>query len=180
MGKKASMNKIFFLTCFIPLLLFAFGCKNKKTQIEEMPPIAEQAVEKFTITETEFGKLKMVLESESAVIDEKTNIAVLKLPRIKFYEDGKYSSLLVSETITIDLETYDIKGGGKCSINTAKNENLQTTNLQYDAKRKKIFSNEPIKITRNSETIYGESFESDPDLENIVIRKQRTIINNLN
>ena len=32
--------------------------------------MSEQAVEKFTITETELGNLKMILESESAIIDE--------------------------------------------------------------------------------------------------------------
>ncbi|MDR0822914.1 MAG: LPS export ABC transporter periplasmic protein LptC [Endomicrobium sp.] len=167
--------KKFCLLLSIFILFFA-GCRKERSHIEETPPMAEQAVEKFTITETENGKLKMILESESAVIDEKTEIAVLKLPRVKFYEDGKYSSLFVSESAEINLKTYDVKGIGKCDITTAKNEHLQTTNMQYNAKKQLIFSNTPVKITRDKDTVYGDSFEADTKLENIIIRKQRAIL----
>jgi LPS export ABC transporter protein LptC len=164
---------------FVVCLLFftVLGCRGKKAVIEETPPMTEQTIEKFTITETELGKLKMILESDLAIVDEVANIAVLKFPRIKFYDKGQYSSSLISESVRINLETYDIVGTGKCVVNTVKNESLQTTNLQYDAKRKKIFSNEAVEITRGSEIIYGDSFEADPDLENIIIKRQRGVFN---
>jgi LPS export ABC transporter protein LptC len=123
------------------ILLFAFAaffiisCKTEKTVIEETPPIPEQAVEKFTITETEKGKLKMILESESAVINEEKKIAVLQLPRVKFYKEGMYVSTLIAEKAEINLETYDVFGKGKCTIETANSEYLQTKDLSYNAKK---------------------------------------------
>lgn len=160
------------------MVFFLFGCKAERTIIEEMPPMAEQAVEKFTITETEFGKLKMVLESESAIIDEEKKVANLRLPILKFYQDGNYVSTLVTESADIDLETYDIKGNGKCTVDTVNNEYLQTTDLRYNAAKGLVFSNNNVKITRPQETVYGSGFEADTKLEKIIIKKQRVILEN--
>jgi LPS export ABC transporter protein LptC len=166
------------------ILLFAFAalfivsCKSEKTVIEEMPPIPEQAVEKFTITETEKGKLKMILESESAVINEEKKIAVLQLPRVKFYKEGSYVSTLIAESAEINLETYDVFGKGKCTIETADSQYLQTKDLSYNAKKELIYSVNDVRITTESETITGKGFESDTKLEKIIIKKQKVILDN--
>ena len=145
-------RKINFCIIIISAFVFCLGCKQEKTIIEETPPMAEQAVEKFVITETEEGKLKMVLESESAVIDDDKKTAVLKLPIVKFYKKGEYVSTLVTESATINLETYDVFGHGKCSVDTANNEHLQTTDLQYNAKKDIVFSKKDVKLARQDET----------------------------
>jgi len=177
------MNKLQITIKFIVLFVFAAflsvsfsSCKTEKTVIEETPPMSEQAVEKFTITETEYGKLKMVLESEAALINEDKKRAYLKLPRVKFYKDGNYVSTLVTESAEINLETYDVSGKGKCTVDTANNEHLQTTDLQYNAKKDIVYSKNNVKMTRNGETIYGKGFEADTKLEKIVIKKQKVIL----
>jgi len=167
------------ITLFVFIALVSVliaGCKAEKTVIEEMPPMEEQAVEKFTITETEAGKLKMILESESAVINEEKKRAHLKLPRVKFYQDGQYSSTLVSESADINLETYDISGHGKCTVDTVNNERLETTNLQYNAKENKVYSKNDVIIKRQNETVFGKSFEADTKLDKIVIKNQKVIL----
>ncbi|AKL97461.1 LPS export ABC transporter periplasmic protein LptC [Endomicrobium proavitum] len=169
------------LFVFAALICVALAsCKSEKTIIEETPPMTEQAVEKFTITETEAGKVKMVLESESAIINEDTQKAFLRLPRVKFYQDGKYASTLITESADINLETYDIAGHGKCTIDTVNNEHLQTTNLGYDAKKKIVFSKTDVTLTRDGDTVYGKGFEADTKLDKIVIKKQKIIINKNN
>jgi Uncharacterized protein conserved in bacteria len=176
---KISLRGANVFGCMLALLavvLFFSGCKQEKTVIEETPPMEEQAVEKFTITETESGKLKMILESESAVINDEKKRAHLKLPRVKFYREGEYVSTLVTESATINLETYDVDGHGKCTVDTANNEHLQTTDLKYNAKEDKVFSKNDVKITRRGETVYGEAFEADTKLEKIIIKKQRVIL----
>lgn len=175
-GKQLKKTK-FYIILFASLFIF-FGCKSEKTVIEETPPMSEQAVEKFTITETELGNLKMILESESAIIDEEKKIAVLKLPRVKFYQEGEYVSTLVTENAEIDLVTYNVIGHGKCTVDTANNEHLQTTNLHYNAEKSIVYSNTDVKVTRPGETVYGKGFEADTKLEKIVIKKQRVIIEN--
>ena len=166
------------LAVFILLALMA--CGRDKTVIEETPPIGEHAIERFTVTETEGGKLKMTLESEAALIDENINIARIKLPVAKFYKEGAYASTLIMESAEIDLETYNVRGIGKCSIDTAEAERLETTDLRYDAAKQKISSSNNVKIIRTDETVYGTAFEADTNLENIIIENQRVIINRNN
>jgi LPS export ABC transporter protein LptC len=166
---------------FVLLMLVILpGCRQERTIIEETPPMAEQAVEKFVITETEEGKLKMVLESESAVIDEEKKRALLKLPRVKFYEKGEYVSTLITESATINLDTYDVICHGKCTVDTANNEHLQTTDLQYNAKKDIVFSKNDVKLTRREEVVYGKGFEADTKLDKIIIKKQRAELINKN
>lgn len=175
-GKQLKKIKLCIML-FAALFIFA-GCKNEKTVIEETPPMSEQAVEKFTITETELGKLKMILESESAIIDEEKKVAHLRLPRVKLYRDGVYASTLVTENAEIDLDTYNVIGHGKCTVDTANNEHLQTTDLHYNTQKSIVYSNTDVKVTRRGETVYGKGFEADTKLEKIIIKKQRVILEN--
>ena len=170
---------VFAFTAFAAVLLLS-SCKTEKSVIEETPPMAEQAIEKFTITETEKGKLKMILESESAIINEEKQVAHLKLPRVKFYKEGEYVSTLITESADIHLETYDIYGHGKCTVDTANNEHLQTTDLRYDAKKETVYSKNDVKMIRQGETVFGKGFEADTKLEKIIIKNQKVILDKNN
>jgi LPS export ABC transporter protein LptC len=153
-----------------------FICSTKKTTVEETLPTSEQTIEEFTITETHGGKLGMILKAKSGIVNESENIAHLKLPIIKFYDKGSYVSTFVAESADINMDTYDIKGNGKCTVNSANNEYLQTENLIYNAKKELIYSDNNVKITRPSETMHGTSFESDTKLDKIIIKNQRILI----
>ena len=99
---------------------------------------------------------------------------------MKFYRDGQYASTLVAESADINLETYDINGRGKCTLETADNEYLQTTDLSYNAKKEIVYSVNDVKITRGNETITGKGFETDVKFEKAVIKKQRVVLENVN
>ncbi len=173
---KLNKSKILFLSL---CLIFSFtlcSCVEEENTIEETPPTTEQTIEKFVITETKDGKIKTILEAESAIIDEDNKIAKLKLPKVKFYEDGKYQSILIAEEGEINMETNNVKAFGKCTVETVNNEYLQTRDVSYDAKKQLIYSDSDIKITKDKDVMYGKGFESDTELKNIVIKKQRIII----
>ncbi|MDD5021584.1 MAG: LPS export ABC transporter periplasmic protein LptC [Endomicrobiaceae bacterium] len=169
-------KNIFCLICFLILGFSLTSCKEEESIIEETPPTTEQTIEKFVVTETQAGKIKTILEAESAIINDNEKKAYLTLPRIKFYEDGKYTSILVAESGEIDLDTNDVKALGKCTLDTVKNEYLQTRDISYNNSKKIISSNSDIKITRGKEIIYGSGFSSDINLNNITVKKQRVII----
>jgi LPS export ABC transporter protein LptC len=153
------------------------GCKSDKVVIEETPPMTERTIEKFSIAQTEEGKLKMMLEAESADIDEDENTANLELPEVKFYDKGEYSSTLVAERAIINLKTYDVRGIGKCVICTANDEHLETTDLMYNAKDRLLYSDNDVKVKRPGQTIYGKGFNADTKLQKVTIKKQRMVIN---
>ena len=173
---KLNRVKILFLA-FIFISLFGFcSCVEEDNTIEETPPTTEQTIEKFVVTETKDGKIKTILEAESAIIDEDNKIAKLKLPKVKFYDNGKYKSILIAESGEVNMEQNSVKAFGRCTVETVNNEYLQTMDVSYDANRQLIYSNNDIKITRGKDVIYGKGFESDTDLKNIVIKNQRIVI----
>jgi LPS export ABC transporter protein LptC len=167
----------FVIITILFLSVFTFFIRStKKTAVEETLPISEQTIGEFTITETHDGKLRMILKAGTAIVNESENIAHLKLPVIKFYDKGSYISTFVAESADINMDTHDIKSNGKCTLNSANNECLQTENLIYDAKKELIYSDNNVKVTRPSETVYGTSFKSDTKLNKIVIKNQRILI----
>jgi LPS export ABC transporter protein LptC len=57
-----------------------------------------------------------------------------------------------------------------------KGEILNTEQLFWDEQKKLIYSNDMVKITSAEGTIFGEGFEADEQLENIVVKKSSGII----
>ncbi|MDR1122765.1 MAG: LPS export ABC transporter periplasmic protein LptC [Endomicrobium sp.] len=158
------------------IFLFLIGCKPENVIIEKKSPMSECVIEKFTITQVKDGKLKTIIEADSVTIDENGGIAHLKLPVVKFYDNGIYVSTLISESADIDLETCDVKGIGKCVIDTANNEHLQTTDLMYNVKKNLIYSDNNIKIKKHGQMICGTGFDADTKLETVAIKNQRMVL----
>lgn len=154
---------------------FLHGCGGEVSskKIMEAPPIPEQALEQFTVSETEKGQPHWVLNAASAQINEAQKRAVLQFPRVKFYEHGQYVSTLVAARGVINTENYDIIGEGACTLDTVKGEHLETRDLRYRSDTKKIVTEAPVTLIRDGETIHGTGMEATPDLETIIIRKQR-------
>lgn len=172
---KLNRNKIFLFILLMFVGLFC-SCAVQDSEYSESKAKNEQTIEKYVITETKDGKIKTILESDFAVIDEDSKVATLTEPKVKFYDDGKYQSTLIADRGEVDMDTNNIKALGKCIVDTVNNEHLETTDVTYDANTKMIFSDSDIKITREDGVIYGKGFESDTDLQNIVIKNERIII----
>jgi LPS export ABC transporter protein LptC len=53
--------------------------------------------------------------------------------------------------------------------NEIKKQQLNTEKLTWDENKRKIFSNEPVKITTNDKTIFGQGLRSDESFTNYSI-----------
>jgi len=153
-----------------------FGCSREELPAEEAPfYVNVQTIENFTITQMHRGKIVMILSGEFAVINSE-NVADIYRPVMKFYSGGRHASTLTAERAKVNLERYDFKCSGKCVILSEKKEKLATTDLEYDAGKRLVYSRNNFTITGPGRTICGTSFESDLDLNNIVIKNQRVIL----
>ncbi|GHT37821.1 hypothetical protein AGMMS49593_05790 [Endomicrobiia bacterium] len=170
--KKCSIYTLVTLTASL-----FFCCKSKKTVAEETSSVSEQTIRKVFMTQTEKGKIKITVESESAVINESENVAYLKLPVVKFYDDkGKLTLSFVMEKAKVNILTYDVSGIGKCTIDSVNNGNLQTSDLFYNAKEKLLYGNHDVKIIRSGEIVDGKGFKYDVKLDKMIVKDQRTSI----
>jgi len=165
------MNKLTLILSMCAALICS--CGKREEIIDDNPAVPEQAVEQFTITETRHGKTSWTLDAISAQIIETEKTAIVQSPKIMFYQEGKYVSTLVADRGRINTETYDIWGEEKCIVTTAKGERLETRNLHYRSDIRKIVTDEKVKLVRPQEIIYGRGMEATPDLESIIIKKQR-------
>lgn len=175
--KRLILTIVFALLFGIILYISRLGSPDGK-QTLNAPPLPEQAIEKFSVTETEAGKPHWVLEASSAQILENQKRVYLQSPVIKFYEKGNYVSTLVAQKGRINTENYDIWGEGQCTLDTAKGEKLETSNLYYRSDIKKIVTEDKVKLIRPNEVVYGKGMEASPDLESIKIRNQRVEMKN--
>src|SRR3989339_1530979 len=100
----------------LEVAVFAACGKSKPAPVEAPPNMPEQALERFTVSETRLGKPNWVLEAASAQIMEKDKKVLLQKPVIQFYKDGIYASTLTSARGRINTENYDIWADGKCHM----------------------------------------------------------------
>ena len=94
---------------------------------------------------------------------------------IERYNDSTH---LIEATLTANyavwLEKQELwEAKGNVVGNNSDGNQLETEQLFWDQKSKRVYSNVDSKITQNSDVIYGDGFESDDRFEEFVIRKPK-------
>jgi LPS export ABC transporter protein LptC len=99
----------------------------------------------------------------------KKNITLLKENiKIDFYNnEGQHTSVLTSEGGKVFDYNQDMLAYGNVIVISDSGMTLYTDTLKWDNKKQKIISEVPIMITtEEGDTLYGDSFMSDPNLHN--------------
>jgi LPS export ABC transporter protein LptC len=86
---------------------------------------------------------------------------------------GKPSSRLVAPKGRVDTDTHHVEAWGGVTITTVDSETLTTERLQYDPDKNKIYTDLPIHLERPDSSTDGIGLESDPELQNVVIGKEK-------
>jgi LPS export ABC transporter protein LptC len=175
------MKRYHYVILLISTLMFSqvffSGCGRKSIEVvQETETVPDQAIEQFTATETQSGKVHWILESVYAQIIESRKEAALKAPVIKFFTAGKYTSTLKAEKGHVNMDTFAIYTEGNCLLDTAKGESLKTTNLRYLPDTQKIVTDEYVTLVKDGSVVNGKGLEATPDLETITIKEQTTEI----
>ena len=159
---------------FLILTILLSACEMSKLPVREVSDIPDQAIEKFTITETQGGKPHWIVVAPTAKVYEDQKKALLTTPVLKFFENGKYISTITAEKGSVDLGTYDMVGEGKCHVSTEKGEELDTSNLKYLSQAQKIVTDDYLTLVKKGSIVHGKGMEANPDLSDITIRHQTT------
>ena len=85
--------------------------------------------------------------------------------RVDFYKDeGVLRSILTSEEGKVYDDKQDMYANGHVVVRSENGTTLYTDELFWNNSEQKIISKVPVKITTLSDTLYGDTFKSDPDL----------------
>lgn len=179
-GKYKSVRLIFIvINCFLLFIIcFLFSScgsdrvEPAKTEVEASDSIPSQTSFDATVTFSDSGKVKAVLEAGRIRVFSKFNYTLIDSnATVDFFKEGEHASTLTGRRgkiydATKDVEVYD-------SVKLVSNDGsvLTTNKLYWVNKTQKIKSDEYVHIVTKTDDIRGYGFEADQNLENYVIYK---------
>ena len=95
---------------------------------------------------------------------------------VKFFDQLNLISVLKANYAENNDAEQIIKVSGDVHMENARAEVLETQELTWNVRNKKIFTDKPIKIKTPDNIIYGVGFDSDEDFSNYTIRKVNGIV----
>lgn len=160
------------------LFLMLNACENPLTEVNQLSSKFETAVETIKnvrLLYSDAGKVKVELTAP-VLYRYKTAEPYIEFPdglSVTFFND----SLKVSSTLSAD---YGVKYEQKQETllrtnviwnNAVKNEKLETEELIWNEKTKKITSDKFVKVTTDSESIFATGFQAEQDFSRYKLLK---------
>jgi len=120
-----------------------------------------------TVGHLKAGHIRKFTRKKVTYLDEKL--------LVDFYnEQGQHTSVLTSEGGKVYDEKQDMTAYGNVVVVSDSGLTLFTDTLKWNNKEQKIYSEIPVKFaSEDGDTLYGDSFKSDPDLVNYEIENPR-------
>ena len=159
----------------IPIILFMFlQCTHQEDESTDSNMLAEypdQESWNSTLIITKDGQKVGVVEAKHfQKFNKKNKTYISEGLKVDFYnEHGRHTSVLTSQGGEMDDRKQDMVAYGNVVVVSDSGMTLYTDTLLWDNKRQKIVSEIPVIITSETDTLYGDSFISDPNLENYEI-----------
>ena len=163
---------------FVLLLTVLCSCSEFDQNNQDDAEIGEYPDTESWDTEmlfTKQGKRRAVLNAGYVAKYSQKQITVLKdSVRVDFYDDqGELKSYLTSQEGKVFDQNKDMVAIGNVVVIAKNGTHLFTEELYWKNEEERIVSNVPVMITTENDTIYGDSFSSDPDLVNYEITNTR-------
>lgn len=123
------------------------------------------------------GRPDWELRAASALLDETAKSALLSMPRMDFYKDRKMASRLSADFGTVATETRDIRLSSSVVVTSLEDRSvLRTEQLDFSSAKNQFYTDEEVVITRPGGALRGRGMRARPDLSEITIFNQRTVI----
>ncbi len=171
------MKVIFFALVLIAALFCQPGCTEFEKEVQEktVQDYPDQESWNNNIYFQRDGKRLAVLTAGYiAKYNEKKHTILKEGVKIDFYgEDGIVKSKLTSDEGKVYDDKQDMVAYGNVIVRSTNGTTLYSEELHWDNKEGKIISKVPVKITTESDILFGDSFKSDPDLVDYEITNAR-------
>ncbi len=163
----------------IGLGMFLAACSGEK----ETPPAApvreaeypdQESWESTIVITREGRKVAEVWAGYIAYYKKKRQTLLKDSIHVDFYDwEGQHNSVLTADEGIVFNRTNDLLARGNVVVVSDSGIVLQTEELRWDNRKQKIVSDGPVVFTTQTDTIVGDSFISDPDLNHYEIRNPR-------
>ena len=173
------MKRNFIITL---LLIFIFSCSNndvqpETTEITKDFPDQESWNAELTIT-NDGNKVGVIDAGHIKKFTSKKLTLISEGVKVDFYNSqGEHTSVLTSEGGEVKDQNQNMTAYGNVIVVSDSGLTLYTDTLLWDNEKQKIISEIPVMITSEKDTLFGDSFISDPNLENYEITNSRGVSN---
>ena len=143
------------------------------------PPRAarRQTIEGLTMSQSDHGRPGWTLRSRLALLREEENAATLEAPTMDFYRDGKVVSRVTSLVGEIATDTHDVHLSSSVVLDSYDDNSVLTTDtLVYSSKARLFRTDSDVVVHRPQGIVYGRGMEATPDLSEIRIFHQRSVL----
>jgi len=157
------------------LLVAAGGCSpyaGERTYEE-----VSQTLEGVSFSEKSLGKPLWELTSEKGTLLEDKGLAELSEPKVMFYQDGRPSARARARRGTVEIRTREISLSTSVVLHSFLDQSeLRTESLRYSSGRGLLYTELPVEVRRPGAWVRGEGLQATPDLREVRIQKQKTLI----
>jgi len=163
----------------IGLALIGFtACENNINEVKEVTQKLAaniETIEEVSMMYSESAIIRVRLEAPK-LLRHKTEKPFTEFPeglKLIFFGDSlKMNSILTANYgVRYEKEQKTVVKDKVVWLNEEKNERLETEELTWNERTKKIYSDKFVKITTNTESIFGEGFEAEQDFSRYKIKK---------
>ncbi len=123
------------------------------------------------------GAVDWSLKARSAVLREDAKLAELTEPRMEFLKNGKVVSRVSSLRGIVRTDTHDVVLSTGVVLDAIEDRSvLKTETLDYSSKTRLFTTQADILVTRPDGVLRGRGLEAKPDLSEIRIFNQQSVI----
>ena len=135
--------------------------------------LPDSEVEDFSITETDSGRAQWTLFSKQALTYQARDLVQARTLRILFFDEkGARSSELIAREGELYQRSRDMVARGKVVLLTVEGWRMSTEEMRFSNSTNRITSDVLVRVEKEGSVLEGIGFESDPNLQNFVFRKQ--------
>jgi LPS export ABC transporter protein LptC len=154
------------------ILAVSIACADEQAPQTVGLELLEQGADQVMVSVHHFmtreGVRRAALRADTAyIMDDEATIELRRVHLIFYDEEGGEESVLTAAAGTYHMQSGDMSATGSVVVEQADgSQRLETEQLAYDAAADRLRGEEPFVFTQGTRVTRGESFESDPSLEN--------------
>jgi LPS export ABC transporter protein LptC len=161
-------------TAVLAALTLAAACGPRAEPARED---RRQTVDGLTLSQSAGGSPNWKLRSRLALIREDDKTASVESPVMDFYRDGKAVSRVTALSGEVRTDTHDVRLSSSVVLDSFEDHSRLTTDeLVYSSKQGRFHTESPVLIRRPEGIVRGQGMEATPDLSEIRIYRQRSVL----
>jgi len=170
------LKKIYILLS--TMIVFYFACtefENSEKSNEIQTDYPDQESWEATMFFTKEGRKRAILTAGYIAKYSARRYTLLEENvKVDFFdENGNHKSVMTALEGKVFDDRQDMIATGNVVVVSDNGTTLYSEELHWLNKEEKIVSKVPVKITTKSDTLFGDTFKSDPDLINYEITNAR-------